>query len=431
MQNKNNRDINIGDIMYQWASDLFPICRSITGAGVRQTLNYIKKLLPELKIYEIPSGTKAFDWVVPNEWNIRGAFIEDESGKRIIDFQNHNLHVMGYSEPVDKWLTLEELNKHLYSIPEQPNAIPYVTSYYERNWGFCVQHNTRKTLKSGKYHVVIDSSLKPGVLNYGELIINGREKSEILLSTYICHPSMANNELSGPVVTCALAKWVQNLIDQRFTYRILFLPERIGSLVYLSENLDTLKTNTIAGFQITCVGDEHAYSFLPSRDGNTLSDQAALHVLKHMVPDFKMYSFFDGGSDERQYCSPGVDLPVVSIMRSMYGEYPEYHTSLDNLDFITPNGLKGSYQVLTCTLESIERNKIPRSITLCEPQLGKRGLYPNTSTKTSSEDSLHLRNFFALADGTKSLLNIADLLGIPFWEVASIYQSLRQAKVII
>ena len=411
-------------MLHSWAKDLFPICRSITGPGVRETLKYIQNILPELKIHSVPSGTQAFDWTVPNEWTINDAFIADESSQRIVDFQKHNLHVLGYSESVDKWLTLDELEPHLYSLSDQPNAIPYITSYYERRWGFCLTHNQRKTLKPGSYHAVVDSDLKPGVLNYGELILPGENEQEIFLSTYICHPSMANNELSGPLVTMALVQWLSTLAKRRYTYRIVFIPETIGSIVYLSKHLDHLKKHVIAGFNISCIGDDRVYSYLPSRDGNTLSDMAALHVLKHINPEFKRYTWLDRGSDERQYCAPGVDLPIASIMRSKYGEYPEYHTSLDDLNLVTPSGLEGGFKALKKTLDVIEKNDFPKSTVLGEPQLGKRGLYPTLSTKTVKEEFLLLKQFMSFCDGQKCIIEIAELLDEPFWRLWPIVEKL-------
>jgi len=411
-------------MLHLWAKDLFPICRSITGPGVRETLKYIQNLLPDLKIHSVSSGSQAFDWTVPDEWTIHDAFIEDESGQKIIDFKKHNLHILGYSESVDKWLTLEELDLHLYSLPDQPDAIPYVTSYYEQNWGFCLTHNQRKTLKPGSYHVVVNSDLKPGIMNYGELILPGKLDQEVYLSTYICHPSMGNNELSGPVVTMALAQWLESLDSHQYTYRIVFIPETIGSIVYLSRHLDHLKKYVIAGFNITCIGDDRCYSYLPSRDGNTLSDMAALHVLKYIDSEFKRYTWLDRGSDERQYCAPGVDLPIATIMRSKYGEYPEYHTSLDDLSLITPSGLGGGYTALKKTIEIIEKNVYPKTAVLGEPQLGKRGLYPTISTKTSMEQVRTMMNLISYCDGQNSLLDIAELLDEPFWELLPIMKKL-------
>jgi aminopeptidase-like protein len=413
-----------GTRMHDWAEDLFPICRSITGPGVRETLKYVQNILSELKIHSVPSGTRAFDWTVPDEWTIHDAFITDESGKRIVDFQNHNLHVVGYSEPVDKWMSLDELKSHLYSLPDQPNAIPYITSYYEKRWGFCLSHEQLESLKLGNYHVMIDSDLEPGVLNYSELIIPGESEKEILLSTYICHPSMANNELSGPVVTTALAQWLTSLDYRRYTYRIVFIPETIGSIVYLSKHLEHLKKHVIAGFNITCIGDDHCYSYLPSRDGNTLSDKAALHVLKHTDPEFKRYTWLDRGSDERQYCAPGVDLPIATIMRSKYGEYPEYHTSQDDLNLVTPSGLEGGYTALKKTIEIIENNVYPMTKVLGEPQLGKRELYPNLSTKKLREDVRTMMNFISYCDGQHSMLEIAKLINKPFWDLVFIMETL-------
>lgn len=418
------RNEDIGASMHSWVSDLFPISRSLTGAGVRETLYYLKDLIPELKIQSIPSGTSVFDWTVPDEWVIRSAYIENEAGQRIVDFASNNLHVLGYSEPVDLWLDLEELQKHLHSIPEQPNAIPYITSYYERRWGFCMSHNQRKQLKPGRYRAVIDSELKPGVLNYGELLIPGETNKEVFISTYICHPSMANNELSGPVVTTAIAQWIEGLPKRYYSYRFVFVPETIGSLVYLSRHLDHLKKHVIAGFNVTCIGDERAYSYLPSRAGNTLSDQAAKHVLRHIDPEFVKYSWLDRGSDERQYCAPGVDLPIATIMRTKYGEYPEYHTSLDDLNLVTPAGLYGGYAALKNAIEAIDSNTVPVIRVLGEPQLGKRGLYPNLSTKGSTAAVRIMMDMLSYFDGNHSLLDIADLIDQPIWELKPMIETL-------
>jgi len=337
---------------------------------------------------------------------------------------------LGYSEPVDKWMTLEELDPHLYSLPDQPNAIPYVTSYYKQRWGFCLTYNQYKSLKPGRYHAVIDSILKPGMLNYGELILPGESNKEVFLSTYICHPSMANNELSGPVVTMALAQWLTTIAKRRYTYRFVFIPETIGSIVYLSRNLDHLKQHVIAGFNITCIGDDRAYSYVPSRDGNTLSDKAALHVLKHIDPKFKRYTWLDRGSDERQYCAPGVDLPVATIMRSKYGEYPEYHTSLDDLVLVTPSGLEGGYNALRSAIKIIEKNVYLITTVIGEPQLGKRGLYPTLSTKHPSQSTRTMMNLISYCDGQHSLLEIAELIKEPFWDLLPMVKTLQENELV-
>jgi aminopeptidase-like protein len=413
-----------GDSLYAWAKDIFPITRSLTGEGVRETLAYLGNLLPDLTVYEVPSGTQAFDWTVPDEWTIRDAYIADEAGNRVVDFQQHNLHVVGYSAPTDIWLDRDELEKHLHSLPDQPNAIPYVTSYYVRRWGFCLTHNQREALPSGRYHAVVDSELKPGVLNYAELILPGETSEEVFLSTYICHPSMANNEISGPVVTAALAQWLQSLENHRYTYRIVFVPETIGSIVYLCINFDQMMRQVIAGFNVTCIGDNRCYSYLPSRNGSTLSDQTALHVLKHTDSNFKRYSWLDRGSDERQYCAPGVDLPIATIMRSKYGEYPEYHTSLDNFEVVTPSGLEGGFIALRRSIEIIEQNCYLKTAVLCEPQLGKRGLYPTLSTKESVGQVRAMMNLISYCDGSRTLLEIANLIEEPFWDLMLIVEKL-------
>ena len=415
-----------GAEMHKWATDLFPICRSITGQGVRDTLGYIKNLLPMITIEEVPSGTQAFDWVVPDEWNIVDAYIADKSGHRIVDFKKNNLHVVGYSEPIDQWMTLEELDNNIHSLPDQPTAIPYVTSYYSRRWGFCLSHEQRQALKPGSYHVVIKSELKPGVLNYAELRLQGKSAEEVFLSTYICHPSMANDQLSGPVVAIALAKWLLSQENPRYSYRLVFVPETIGSIVYISRNLTELKQRVIAGFNISCVGDERCYSYLPSRAGNTISDQAAQHVLKYIDKSHIKYTWLNRASDECQYCSPGVDLPVASIMRSKYGTYPEYHTSLDDLNFVTPGGLAGGFLALKTSIEIIENNYTFETTTLCEPQLSKRGLYPSLSTKTSSDRMRAMMSLISYCDGSKSLLDIADIIDQPFWELQDSVNKLRE-----
>lgn len=422
---------SVGKEIHQLATKLWPINRSLTGNGVRETLNILKQILPELVIHEIPSGTNVFDWTIPNEWNVEEAWIIGPDGSRIVDFKDNNLHLVGYSIPCDLELSLEELNKHLYSLPEQPTAIPYITSYYSSRWGFCLKDEVRKKLVPGLYKVHIKSSLAPGSLTYGELKISGKSTQEIFLSTYVCHPSMANNELSGPTVTTYLAKWIKENINRKYSYRIVFIPETIGSIAYLSRNIDEMKKNIIAGFNITCIGDDRAYSYLPSRAGNTLADQAACHVLKHHAPKFYKYSYLDRGSDERQYCAPGVDLPVASIMRTKYAEYPEYHTSLDDLSVITPEGLQGGFDVLKKAIEAIELNCIPKVQVFCEPQLGKRGLYPTLSTKESSDQVRTMMDFLAYCDGKHTLLEIAEIINVPIEDLRSIFLKLQENNLVL
>ena len=416
--------------IYNLCKELWPITRSITGDGVRETLSIIQQEIPNLIIHEVPTGTQCFDWKVPKEWNIKNAYIIDRNGNKIIDFKDNNLHVVSYSTPINKIISLLELQEHLHSLPDQPNAIPYVTSYYEERWGFCLTENQRKELSKGDYQVYIDSELSEGSLTYGEVIIPGESEKEVFLSTYVCHPSMANNELSGPTVTTYLAKWIQSQ-PRKHTYRIIFIPETIGSICYLSRNIKTMKKNIVAGYNITCAGDNNAYSYLPSRDENTISDKIALHVLNYTHPEFVKYSYLDRGSDERQYCSPGIDLPVASVMRTKYGKYKEYHTSLDNLNYISDEGLFGTYDILTKCIECIENNEVYRATTLCEPQMGRRNLYPTLGASANMKtDVKMMMNILSYADGSRDLLSIADKLGVPFFEMIKSVDILAREKLI-
>jgi|TARA_B110000483_G_scaffold132823_1_gene158880 aminopeptidase-like protein len=421
----------IGAKIHEFAYDLWPLNRSLTGEGVRNTLERIRNHLPNLVIKSISSGTKAFDWKIPQEWFVKEAYIITPQGEKICDFSKNNLHLLGYSTPFNGKMSLNELKKHLYTIPEQPDAIPYITSYYSERWGFCLSQDEYNNLVDGEYQIKIDSNLFNGELNYGELIIPGKSKKEVFISTYICHPSMANNELSGPTVVTFLGKWLE-LCEREYTYRIIFIPETIGSIAYLSINHEDLKNNVFAGYNVSCVGDDRAYSYVPSRNGSTISDEIAKHVLKWTDRKFVSYSWLDRGSDERQYCSPGIDLPIASILRTKYGEYPEYHTSLDNLeDVVTAEGLDGGYWAIRKALEIIERNKKFKVTVFCEPQMGKRGLYPTLSTKKSGEEVRLMMDFISLCDGITSLLNIAELLNVPTWDLYDLVDKLLVHELII
>lgn len=415
----------VGNEMHALMGRLWPICRSLSGQGVRDSLAILAAELPGLRLQDTPSGQKCFDWLVPDEWNIRDAYLVAPDGSRICELKQNNLHVMGYSVPVDEELELEQLQAHLYSLPDLPQAIPYVTSYYKRRWGFCLSHDARQNLKPGRYRAVIDATLAPGRLDFADLVLPGDSDEEVLLSTYICHPSMANNELSGPVVATYLAKWLMSLPRRRYTYRFVFVPETIGSIIYTSLNLAHLKRHVVAGFMINCVGDDRAYGFMPSRDGNSLSDRAGIHALKHHAGAFEQHSFLTRGSDERQYCSPGIDLPIASLFRSKYDTYPEYHTSLDDMTLVTPTGLLGGLQAFQRAIQAIEANQTYVAQVLGEPNLGSRGLYPTISTKDTFKIVFGLVNLFAYSDGERDLLSIAELLDLPIWELAKAANDLQ------
>lgn len=423
---------NIGIDIHNLCKKLWPLNRSITGNGTLETLIIISKYFKNFKIHKIKTGTNVFNWTIPDEWNIKDAWIKNIHGKKVLDFKENNLHVVGYSIPIKAKIEYKNLKNKIFSLPSQKNAIPYVTSYYKRNWGFCMSDNKKKKLKSNeKYEVFIDSKLKKGHLNYGELIIKGRTNKEIFLSSYICHPSLANNELSGPTILTFLAKWLTKRKNE-YTYRLVFVPETIGSIAYLSKNLNKLKKNVIAGYNLTCLGDERTYSYLPSRSGNTISDKIALHILKHIYPKYKKYSWNERGSDERQYCSPGVDLPIATIMRSKYGEYPEYHTSLDNLkDLVTPKGLSGGYEVLKLALEALEKNCYMIATNHCEPQLSKKNLIRSINGREPNEKSVKIiLAILTWADGNHSLLDIAEKTNFPIWEFYSYLNILKNEKLI-
>ncbi|MGK0278324.1 MAG: aminopeptidase-like protein [Litorivivens sp.] len=389
---------------------LWPICRSITGNGLRESLGIINELVP-MTMHEIPSGTKCFDWTIPKEWNIKDAWIETPKGKRIAEFKVHNLHIVNYSIPVDQKLSYQELVKHIYTIPEMPDAIPYITSYYSEKWGFCMTHREFEELdKEGDYHVFIDSTLGPGSLTYGEAILKGESDREVLFSTYLCHPSMANNELSGPLVQAILYQALAQMPKRKYTYRFVFAPETVGVIAYLSRIGEHLKSKLDAGFVLTCCGDPGDITYKKSKIGNALCDRVAEHVLNFEYPNHSIKPFAVGGSDERQYCSPGFNLPMGSIIRSQYQEYKEYHTSLDNKEFISFEAMKDTVEALTKFVTVLELNeKYEGVVQHCEPQLGKRGMYPDSVDPLFNREALHnLMHFLSYADGKKDLIEIAE-----------------------
>jgi len=411
----------IGKKIYELACKLWPLNRSLTGEGNRETLKLISEHIPNLKIKSVSSGKKVFDWTVPKEWLVNEAYIETPNGKKICDFKKNNLHLVGYSIPFNGVLPLNKLKEYIHTLPDQPNAIPYVTSYYQEKWGFCLSKNELDLLEEGNYKVKVDTKLFDGQMNYAEIILPGRSSNEVFLSSYICHPSMANNEISGPTVLTYLTKWLQDLENREFTYRIIFIPETIGSITYLSQNLDSMKKNIIAGFNLSCLGDDRSYSYLPSRNGKTISDEVAKHVLKWTDPNFIKYTWLDRGGDERQYCAPGIDLPIASIFRTKHGAYPEYHTSLDNLkDVVNPKGLDGGYWVIRKALELLEKNKKYETTVLGEPKFQKRNLTKDKLTQ----------DFISICDGKTSLLDISNILNVPCWELYDLVSKLKSLELI-
>ena len=418
-------DKNIGLEMYDLMKELFPICRSITGNGVRETLKKIQSIIP-IGIYEVPSNTKVFDWTVPKEWNIQDAYVIDPKGKKIIDFKNSNLHVVSYSIPIHKKMSLQELKLHIHTLPEMPDAIPYLTSYYNEDWGFCMTHNEFTKLQEGEYEVMIDSTLEIGSLSYGEFLKKGETEDEFLISCYVCHPSMCNDNLSGPVLATILGKYLEK-IKTKFSYRFLFIPETIGAITWLSKNEDNIH-KIKNGLVATCLGDSGVLTYKKTRNGDAEIDKISKYVLENSKKEFNIIDFFPLGSDERQFCSPGFNLPVGSLMRTMYGKFPEYHTSADNLDFIKPENLHDTlinYSKIISILENNEKyiNLNPK----CEPQLGKRGLYRQLGSQKNSEKS-HLAMFWILnqSDGKNSLLDIAIKSNLDFYLIKQVTDELLE-----
>lgn len=402
--------------MFDLMKELYPICRSLTGAGVEQTLDLIENHIP-LKRTHLSTGTQVFDWAIPNEWNIRDAYIKDSSGRKIIDFKKSNLHVLNYSAPIHKFISLDELKSHLFTLPQHPDWIPYLTAYYKENWGFCLSYNQYKTLVDDTYEVFIDATLAPGKLSFAEFLIPGKLKEEVLLTTYFCHPSLCNDNLSGVVLLTFLAKHLKSL-DLKYSYRFLFIPETIGAIAWLALNEEKL-SNIKHGLVATCVGDAGTMTYKKSRMGNAFIDRAVEKVLFDSKEPYTVSDYDPCGSDERQFCSPGINLPLGSLMRTMYGFYPEYHTSADNLDLINPDSLQDSLEKYLEVIHVIEHdatfiNTNPK----CEPQLGKRGLYRLIgSNKLDDIGELAMRWVLNYSDGENSLLDIAIKSGIKFSDV--------------
>jgi aminopeptidase-like protein len=419
----------VGGDLHNFAQELYPICRSITGDGIRKTLAHIQSRIP-LQMTEIPSGTEVFDWTVPKEWNIRNAYVKDANGKLVIDFRCSNLHVVNYSTPVHATMPLEELKRHLFTIPDYPDWIPYRTSYYQETWGFCLSHRRMLDLPDGDYEVLIDSTLADGSLTYGECYLPGRATDEVLISAHACHPSLANDNLSGLTVATALAAFLHGR-DLLHSYRFLFAPGTIGAITWLSQNQNKA-TRIRHGLVLAGIGDAGGFHYKKSRVGCGEIDRAMAHVLRHQAVDSaEVLEFSPYGYDERQYCSPGFNLPVGCLMRSVWGTFPEYHTSADDLDFIKSEKLFESLRVCVALVDVLEGNRRYRNLSpLCEPQLGKRNLYRSTGGSSISaqiDARLWLLNF---SDGDHSLLDIAERAGLPFPVVRDAADVLLEAKLL-
>ncbi len=420
---------DVGEAMYALVRDLYPICRSITGNGVRLTLDHIKQRIP-LDVHEVPSGTRVFDWVVPKEWNIEDAYVITPAGERIAEFRKHNLHVLNYSIPVHRKVTLDELRQHIFTLPSHPEWVPYRTSYYKENWGFCLSHRQAESLLDGEYEVRIDSTLEPGHLTYGELFLPGESNEEVLLSCHVCHPSLCNDNLSGIALTTSLAEYLRNR-QTRYSYRFLYIPGTIGSITWLAINDEKVK-NIKHGFVVTCVGDAGAFTYKKSRRGTAEIDLAVLHVLRHSREGFREIEFYPYGYDERQYCSPGFNLAVGSLSRSSHGQYPEYHTSADNLDLVSPENLRESFETYLDVIDVLENNRTYLNLNpKCEPQLGKRGLYGNVgATSEAKLKEMALLWVLNLSDGEHDLLQIAERSGESFAEIRNAAEALRQSGLL-
>jgi aminopeptidase-like protein len=417
-----------GKELHQFAAQLYPICRSITGDGIRQTLAMIGNRIP-LQVSEVATGTAVFDWTVPKEWNIRDAYIKDAGGRRVVDFQQNSLHVLNYSTPIHEVLPLNQLKEHLFTLPEYPDWIPYRTSYYKEQWGLCLTHNQLSDLRDETYEVFIDSTLQDGQLTYGECFLPGQLKEEVLISTHACHPSLANDNLSGLAVATHLAQLMAER-DRRYSYRFLFIPGTIGAITWLARNQD--KVNLVRhGLVLTGVGDRGGFHYKKSRRGDAEIDRATAHVLRHCGEPSEVLEFSPYGYDERQYCSPGFNLPVGCLMRSVWGTFPEYHTSADNLDFIQPISLAKSLDTCMAIVNVLENNR--RYINqnpYCEPQLGKRNLYRSMGGESIGQEINARLWLLNLSDGEHSLLDIAERSGIPFSAISQAAELLNQSGLL-
>lgn len=430
--NKENIVKFYGDMMIDLAKELYPINRSITGEGVRQTLRLIKKKTP-IKNKFFRTGKKVFDWSIPQEWNIKSAYILDLKKKiKYANFEKNNLHVVGYSKPINKIVSNSELRKHIHTDEKNKNAIPFITSYYKRTWGFCMSQNQLKKMNNKKYHVYIDSSFKNGVMDYGEIVFKGKSKKEIFFSTYICHPSMVNNELSGPVINVALINYVKSIKSKKYSYRFIFIPETIGSIAYINKNLKKLKDDMLAGFVINCAGDERDYSFVHTPQKDTFADEIMNSAFEGINQKTK-YDFKDRSSDERQYCSPGVELPVCSFSRSKAGSktFKEYHTNFDDFNLVTQKGLEGSFKIFKNIIDALETSAFPKSKYKCEPFLTKKKMYPTLSKKDNRDENLkNLLNILAYSNGKRSIFEISSILNLKLELSVDILRELKKNNLI-
>lgn len=414
--------------MMKWIEDIFFEFRSITGTGIENTLSYFEKINPEFKRIKYKSGTKVFDWKIPKVWKINKAYIEHESGKKYCDIRSSNLHIINYSSKINKIMSKKELLKKLYSLKNYPSAIPYITSYYKKSWGFCISENQKQKLPSGKYRAFIDSSFSDGYLNLSHALLKGKQKQEVFFSSYVCHPSMANNELSGPAVINGLVKYIKKIKNLKYTYRFVMLPETIGSISYLSKYHKIMSKNVICGFNLSCLGDNRAYSYINTPEENTLADYAIESALIGKK-NVKRYSFKYRGSDERQYCSQNINLPVITYCRSKFGEYREYHTNKDNLSIISEKNLKQSLNVLIEIINVFENYLFPKTTIKCEPFYTKYNLY-NTLSFKQNISNMAFRDIITYSNGKNSLFYISKKIGLSLSKTMSICMVLKKKGLI-